>query len=84
MPMLPGAIQLTPQGEAIVLGRDGGLTGGYPVVGVVATSDLDRLALLRTGDSLSFAVCSHLEAARAYRDTGAALARSLAHPSALS
>ncbi len=49
MPLVPGAIQVTPSGEAVVLGPDGGLTGGYPVVGVVATVDLDRLSLLRPG-----------------------------------
>ncbi|MFM7064109.1 MAG: hypothetical protein ACKO04_11545 [Actinomycetes bacterium] len=50
-PMLPGAVQVTPAGEAIVLGPDGGLTGGYPVIGVVATVDLDLLSLLLPGDT---------------------------------
>lgn len=54
LPVLPGAVQLTPAGEAIVLGPDGGVTGGYPVAGVVATVDLDRLSLLVPGDVVRF------------------------------
>jgi Allophanate hydrolase subunit 2 len=51
MPVVPGAIQLTPDGTAIVLGPDGGLTGGYPIVGVVASAYLDRTADLTIGDT---------------------------------
>jgi allophanate hydrolase subunit 2 len=56
MPMLPGAIQLSADGEAIVLGPDGGLTGGYPVVGVIASVDRDRAGLLSPGDDVAFAL----------------------------
>ena len=55
MPVVPGAIQLTPEGTAIVLGPDGGLTGGYPIVGVVASAYLDRAADLAIGDNVRFA-----------------------------
>lgn len=67
-PMLPGAIQLTPSGEAIILGPDGGLTGGYPVVGVTATVDLDRLSLLQPGATVQFRVIDVDEAVRARAD----------------
>ena len=54
MPVVPGAIQLTPDGTAIVLGPDGGLTGGYPVVGVVASAHMDHIADLTIGENVRF------------------------------
>ena len=48
-PVLPGSVQVTPAGELLVLGPDAGVTGGYPVVGVVTGSSLDRLAQCRPG-----------------------------------
>lgn len=50
--MIPGAIQLPGSGLPIVLGPDGGTTGGYPVIGVVTRQGLDRLAQARPGDSI--------------------------------
>jgi antagonist of KipI len=44
--VVPGAIQLTPSGQPIVLMPDGGVTGGYPVLAVVATADLPTLGQL--------------------------------------
>jgi allophanate hydrolase subunit 2 len=76
-PMIVGAIQLTPSGEAIILGPDGGLTGGYPVVGVIATVDLDRVSLLRPGDRTYFRVVDVDDAARAHRQRAERLRRSL-------
>ena len=49
-PVLPGSVQATPAGELLVLGPDAGVTGGYPVVGLVTGSSLDRLAQCRPGD----------------------------------
>jgi allophanate hydrolase subunit 2 len=83
MPMVVGAIQQTPSGEAIVLGPDGGLTGGYPVVGVVATVDLDRLSLLQAGQSVAFRSIDVAQAAQAYAACVRALERSMAHPAHL-
>jgi allophanate hydrolase subunit 2 len=80
MPMVPGAIQATPAGEAVVLGPDGGLTGGYPVVGVVVTADLDRLSLLAPGDRVAFRSVAVADAAAARRDQLATLRRAVAHP----
>ena len=80
MPLVPGAIQVTPSGEAVVLGPDGGLTGGYPVVGVVATADVDRLSLLQPGDALAFRAITIDEAVSARRDQLATVRRSVAHP----
>jgi biotin-dependent carboxylase-like uncharacterized protein len=54
-PMLPGAIQVPPSGQPIILFRDAPVTGGYPVIGVLPAAELDRLAQLRPGDQLRFA-----------------------------
>ena len=39
-----GAVQLTPSGELVVMLADHPTTGGYPVVGVLASDDVDDLA----------------------------------------
>ena len=52
-PTLPGAIQVPPDGQPIVLGPDAPVTGGYPVIAVVREADLDRLAQLRPGDRVA-------------------------------
>lgn len=51
---LPGAIQVPPDGRPIVLGPDAPVTGGYPVIGVLATADLARLGQLRPGRTVRF------------------------------
>ncbi len=53
-PTLPGAIQVPPNGQPIVLGPDAPVTGGYPVIAVVVHADLGRLAQLRPGQPTSF------------------------------
>lgn len=52
--VLPGAIQIPPDGQPIMLGWDGPVTGGYPVVAVVVSADRSRLAQLRPGDAVRF------------------------------
>jgi antagonist of KipI len=54
-PIPPGAIQVTGRGQPIVLLRDHPTIGGYPVVAVVVTADLDQCAQLRLGDRVRFA-----------------------------
>jgi len=44
-----GAIQVPPGGQPVILGPDHPVTGGYPVIGVVAEADTDKLAQLRPG-----------------------------------
>ncbi|MFP5409683.1 MAG: biotin-dependent carboxyltransferase family protein [Gammaproteobacteria bacterium] len=61
--VLPGAIQVPPDGQPIVLGWDGPVTGGYPVIATVIGVDLPRLAQLRPGDAVRF-VTVELETAR--------------------
>lgn len=53
-PVLPGAIQLPPDGQPIVLLADAQPTGGYPVIGFVPAADLCRLAQAVKGDLLRF------------------------------
>jgi allophanate hydrolase subunit 2 len=82
-PVVPGAIQLTPEGEAIVLGPDGGLTGGYPVVAVVASVDLDRISCLVPGAGISFSGIDPGTAHRAWAEGANLRAGGLAHPAML-
>lgn len=82
-PMVPGAVQLTPAGEAIILGPDGGLTGGYPVIGVVTTVDRDRVSLLAVGDVVQLRPMSVAESAAAYADQARSLASAITHPGRL-
>ncbi|HEX8024664.1 MAG TPA: biotin-dependent carboxyltransferase family protein [Candidatus Limnocylindrales bacterium] len=52
--VVPGAIQLTPSGQPIVLMPDGGVTGGYPVIGVVVAGDRSALGQLAPGAPIRF------------------------------
>jgi biotin-dependent carboxylase-like uncharacterized protein len=44
-----GAIQVPPNGLPVILGPDHPVTGGYPVVGVIADHDNDKVAQVRPG-----------------------------------
>jgi antagonist of KipI len=46
-----GAIQLLPDGQMIILMADHQSTGGYPVIGYIASADFSSLAQLRAGES---------------------------------
>lgn len=48
------AIQVLSNRSPIVLMRDAQTAGGYPKIAHVVSCDLDRLAQLRPGDSISF------------------------------
>ena len=52
---VPGAVQIVPGGQPIVLFVDGPTTGGYPIGGVVATADLPLIGQLGPGDPVQFA-----------------------------
>lgn len=53
--MVRGAVQLPPGGSPVILGVDHGTTGGYPVLGVVASADWPLVARLTPGDEVRFA-----------------------------
>jgi KipI family sensor histidine kinase inhibitor len=48
--MVPGSIQVPPDGRPIVMLADGPTTGGYPKIATVLTSDLPLLAQLVPGE----------------------------------
>ena len=48
--MVPGSIQVPPDGRPIVMTADGPTTGGYPKIATVLTADLPLLAQLVPGE----------------------------------
>lgn len=52
--MVPGALQVPPSGRPTILLADGPVTGGYPVIAVVADAALDLLAQARPGTRVRF------------------------------
>ena len=52
--LVPGALQVPPDGAPVLFLADHPVTGGYPVLAVVTTADLPAAAQLRPGDSLRF------------------------------
>ena len=77
-PVAPGAVQVTNEGQPIVLGVDGQTIGGYPKVAHVIRADLDLLAQLRPNESVRFTPVSPPDAERLGRRRAAALREWLA------
>lgn len=59
--MVRGALQVPPTGLPTLFLSDHPVTGGYPVVGVVADEDLDRAAQVRPGQRLRFRLARRQE-----------------------
>ena len=76
--VIPGAIQVPPDGAPIVLLADAQTIGGYPVAAVAIAADLPRLAQLRPGADVRFEAVSIVSAADALRRQHAALVRGAA------
>jgi antagonist of KipI len=72
-PVCPGAVQVTRDGQCIVLGVDGQTIGGYPKIAGVIAADLDRLGQLRPGTEVRFVRVGLEEAERHYRERQAEL-----------
>jgi 5-oxoprolinase (ATP-hydrolysing) subunit C len=66
-PVCPGSVQVTRDGQCIILGVDGQTIGGYPKIAQVVTADLDKLAQLRPEDRIRFRRVSLEEAELLYR-----------------
>lgn len=66
-PACPGAIQLPPDGQPIVLMADAPTVGGYPKPAIVCRADLGRLAQCPPGSVVRFALIELAEAQRLYR-----------------
>lgn len=60
--VIPGALQLPPGGEPVILGPDCGPVGGYPVAATVIGADLWKLGALVPGDEVEIALVSIEEA----------------------
>lgn len=54
--MVPGSIQVPPEGHPVLFLTDHPVTGGYPVIAVVVGDDLPRAAQLRPGRRVRFVV----------------------------
>ncbi|NCC33574.1 MAG: biotin-dependent carboxyltransferase [Chloroflexia bacterium] len=66
--VLPGVIQVPPDGKPVLLMADAQPTGGYPIIGVVCAPDLALAAQLLPGDSLHLQPIGEDEAIEARRD----------------
>lgn len=67
LPNVPGAVQLPPGGQPILLLPDAGTHGGYPTPLVVASVDRPRLGQLRPGDRVAFRPVTLAQALAALR-----------------
>ena len=67
-PVVPGTIQVPPDGKPIVLLGDCQTIGGYPKIAHVITVDLPAAAQLRPGDIVRFAEVSVADARRLYAE----------------
>ncbi|KOC92939.1 5-oxoprolinase subunit PxpC [Winslowiella iniecta] len=63
--LLPGVIQVPPNGQPIVLMSDAQTTGGYPRIACVIEADLYHLAQIRLGEPMHFVHCTLDEALKA-------------------
>jgi biotin-dependent carboxylase-like uncharacterized protein len=66
-PVCPGSVQVTGDGQCIVLGVEGQTIGGYPKIAQIVTAELDKLGQLRPGDRIQFAKVDLGQAKRLYR-----------------
>jgi antagonist of KipI len=65
-PVCPGTIQVTNDGQCIILGVDGQTIGGYPRIGHVIQADLDKVGQLRPNQSVTFRIVTLAEAEAAW------------------
>jgi antagonist of KipI len=65
-PVCPGAVQVTRDGQCILLGVDGQTIGGYPKIAQVIQADLDHVGQLRLGAALRFRKVTLDEAVHLY------------------
>ena len=55
-PILVGSIQVPPDGQPLIILRDGPTVGGYPKLGLINPSDIDHLVQRRPGQSVTFSL----------------------------
>lgn len=56
VPVFPGIIQLTPQGQLIIILQDGQTTGGYPRIAYIRTNELNKLNQVKIGEEINFCI----------------------------
>jgi 5-oxoprolinase (ATP-hydrolysing) subunit C len=66
-PVCPGSVQVTREGQCIILGVDGQTIGGYPKIAQVISADLDKLGQLGPGDDVRFTPVTLAEAEAFFR-----------------
>lgn len=66
--IVPGTVQVPPSGQPIVQMAEANTCGGYPKIANVIEPDLWRLAQLRPGQRIRFALVDHDTAVAAIRD----------------
>ncbi|MGL4424363.1 MAG: biotin-dependent carboxyltransferase family protein, partial [Gemmataceae bacterium] len=69
----PGVVQVTNDGQPVILGIDGQTIGGYPKIAHVIEADLDQLGQLKAGDRVRFVPVKADEAAAAEQQAQATL-----------
>lgn len=67
-PVAPGAVQVTRDGQCVVLGVDGQTIGGYPKIAHVIQADLDCLGQVRPGERVQFVPVSLADAIGLFRE----------------
>jgi len=64
--VIPGTIQVSPDGQLLILMADAQTTGGYPRIGQVISIDIPLLAQKSAGSKIRFALVSMQEAEALY------------------
>ena len=65
--LIKGVIQVTPDGNPIIMLSDHGTIGGYPKIAIVISADYDRLTQLTPGSKIKFKSVELDEAERLYK-----------------
>lgn len=76
-PTMTGAMQVSGDGRAIILGPDRPTTGGYPLIACVVEADIPVLAMLRPRDSVRIVLISINDARQAIVEQRRAIDRIL-------
>lgn len=75
----PGTIQALPDGNMVLLMRDGPATGGYPRIGQVLETDLSLVAQLVAGNAIRFTEVSLVQAEEIYLNYQAQMGKLKTH-----
>ena len=65
--LVKGVIQITSDGNPIIMLSDHGTIGGYPKIAVVISADYDKLAQCPPGEKIKFKIVNLTEAENLYK-----------------